>query len=80
MNTILLKFKPYYRLLSYKDGEFYKTGTLHGVKTRAGYINIKGRLYPFVIMLNTPGKPIDKIVKELHKNKLDVFLSGGKAL
>jgi len=54
---ILNAFIPYYFLMRHTDKMFYKTGTLKGIHTRAGYIKKKnGELYPFVLMINTPGK------------------------
>jgi D-alanyl-D-alanine carboxypeptidase/D-alanyl-D-alanine-endopeptidase (penicillin-binding protein 4) len=46
--------------------EYYKTGTLHGISTRAGYIkSAHGGLYRFVIMLNSPGKSTDSLILRL---------------
>jgi D-alanyl-D-alanine carboxypeptidase/D-alanyl-D-alanine-endopeptidase (penicillin-binding protein 4) len=45
---------------------FFKTGTLNGIKTRAGYIeNMVGGLYRFVVVVNTPGKAADHIMDML---------------
>jgi D-alanyl-D-alanine carboxypeptidase/D-alanyl-D-alanine-endopeptidase (penicillin-binding protein 4) len=67
---ILNAFIPYYFLMRHTDQMFYKTGTLKGIHTRAGYIKKKnGELYPFVLMINTPGKSpepmMDIIQREL---------------
>lgn len=67
---ILEEFEPYHHLMPHEDREFYKTGTLHGINTRAGYIeNGRGDLHRFVAIVNTPGnstKPImDKILEEI---------------
>ena len=67
---ILNAFIPHYFLLQQTDKMFYKTGTLEGIHTRAGYIKKKnGELYPFVLMINTPGKSpkamMDIIQREL---------------
>jgi len=67
---ILNAFIPYYFLMRHTDQMFYKTGTLKGIHTRAGYIKKKnGALYPFVLMINTPGKSpepmMDIIQREL---------------
>ncbi|MFU8769201.1 MAG: D-alanyl-D-alanine carboxypeptidase, partial [Desulfotignum sp.] len=51
MGQLLLAFMPHHRLLPATATQYYKTGTLTGIRTRAGYF--KGadtRLYPFVIM------------------------------
>jgi len=66
MMKILLKFKPYYYLMRYENNEYYKTGTLKGIRTRAGYIeDKKTELYPFVVLINTPGKSTHTIMKQL---------------
>lgn len=71
MHKILKKFKPYHYLMRHTDREFYKTGSLRGIHTRAGYIRSrKGGLYPFVVMLNTPSKTTDSIMARLL-NALD---------
>ena len=68
---ILNAFIPYYFLMRHTDQMFYKTGTLKGIHTRAGYIKkTNGELYPFVLMINTPGKSpkpmMDIIQRELN--------------
>jgi len=67
---ILNAFTPHYFLMQQTDNMYYKTGTLKGIHTRAGYIKKKnGELYPFVLLINTPGKPpkpmMDIIQREL---------------
>lgn len=53
MGQLLLAFMPYHELLPRTATQYYKTGTLTGVRTRAGYfIGTDQRLYPFVIMNN----------------------------
>jgi D-alanyl-D-alanine carboxypeptidase/D-alanyl-D-alanine-endopeptidase (penicillin-binding protein 4) len=62
-----MAFKPYHELMTQKANEFYKTGTLSGVRTRAGYFTDKDKdLYPFVIMVNQPGKGCSRIKKRLQ--------------
>jgi len=68
---ILNAFIPHYFLMRQTDKMYYKTGTLKGIHTRAGYIKKKnGELYPFVLMINTPGKSpepmMDIIQRELN--------------
>jgi D-alanyl-D-alanine carboxypeptidase/D-alanyl-D-alanine-endopeptidase (penicillin-binding protein 4) len=66
MIKVLLEFLPYYRLLNQKEKDFFKTGTLSDVRTRAGYISGEnGRLYPYVIMVNQTNKGYDAILKKL---------------
>jgi serine-type D-Ala-D-Ala carboxypeptidase/endopeptidase (penicillin-binding protein 4) len=53
MLAVLKRFKPYRRLLREKGHVYYKTGTLKGISTRAGYINDGlGKFYYFVIFFN----------------------------
>jgi len=69
MEKVLKAFEPYHGLMRHEDREFYKTGTLNGINTRAGYIeNTKGQLYRFVVFINTPGKSTRRIMKELYHN------------
>ena len=66
---ILKVFEPYHSLMHQKGKAFYKTGTLKGINTRAGYIvNAKGKLYCFVVLLNTPGKSMKPIMDILLHN------------
>lgn len=61
--TVLEAFGPHYRLMPKEGQAFYKTGTLSGIHTRAGYIeNEAGKIYRFVILINTPGKSADRIM------------------
>jgi serine-type D-Ala-D-Ala carboxypeptidase/endopeptidase (penicillin-binding protein 4) len=65
---ILTEFTPYHDLMKNKDNEYYKTGTLNGINTRVGYIvSQKGELYPFAVLINTPGKTTDPIMNQLKK-------------
>lgn len=51
MGQLLLAFMPHHRLLPRTGTQYYKTGTLTGIRTRAGYfIGSDQRLYPFVIL------------------------------
>ena len=63
---VLESFEPYYQWLHQEDRLYYKTGTLAGVQTRAGYyVGSDGRLFRFVIMVNTPGKKVQTIMKKM---------------
>ncbi len=74
MLKIIEKFEPYHILMRRMDRKFYKTGTLDGISTMAGYIeNEKGKLYRFVILINSPGKSTKTIM-----NKLASFILGQK--
>jgi D-alanyl-D-alanine carboxypeptidase/D-alanyl-D-alanine-endopeptidase (penicillin-binding protein 4) len=66
MNQILQEFLPYHYLMRRQGREYYKTGTLYGISTRAGYIKrTDGELYRYVIMFNTPGKSADTLILRL---------------
>jgi len=59
-------FEPYHSLMRHQGREFFKTGSLNGVKTRAGYIDDgTGGMYRFAVMLNTPGKSTDAVMSRL---------------
>ena len=65
-SRILQEFEPYHNLMRQNGREFYKTGTLKGIKTRAGYIeNRKGELFRFVVLINTSGKSTNKIMSSI---------------
>lgn len=64
---ILESFEPYHTLMTWENGEFYKTGTLKGISTRAGYIKCaKGELLRYVLLLNTPGKTTQSIMDRIR--------------
>ena len=64
--AVLEAFEPYYRLMPREGQAFYKSGTLSGISARAGYLKIKtGETYRFVVLLNTPGKSVDRIMNIL---------------
>lgn len=66
MNRVLAAFEPFRSLMRQEGREFYKTGTLSGVRTRAGYIDsAKGGSYRFTVMINTPGRTTDKFMRGL---------------
>ena len=66
MDQVLQEFLPYHYLMRRQGREFYKTGTLDGVSTRAGYIKrSNGEFYRYVIMFNTPGKSTDALILRL---------------
>ncbi len=63
---IVAEFEPYHDLLRYRDGEYFKTGTLKGVRSRVGYIRRPaGGFYRFVIVVNTPGRSAVSINRAL---------------
>ncbi len=75
MVKILGIFRKDYQLMkneTVSDGcvEYYKTGTLTGVKTRCGYLQTSRGLYPFVIMINELGIGYDKMRQFLWRTVL----------
>jgi len=64
-------FAPYRHLLEKDDNIFFKTGTLNGVRTRAGFINLNGsESFPFVVMLNRKNVNnyrINRVIKSLNQ-------------
>jgi len=70
MVRVLAAFEPYRHLMSHEGSEYFKTGSLNGIRTRAGYIErAEGDVYRFVVMMNTPGKSAERVVR-LLKNRL----------
>jgi len=66
MMRILEAFEPNFVLLRQQGRDFYKTGTLYGVNTRAGYIaGQNGGRYRYVVMVNTRGKSTRPIMRRL---------------
>ncbi len=66
MLRILEAFEPNFVLLRQQGRDFYKTGTLDGINTRAGYIaSQNGGRYRYVVMLNTQGKSTKPIMRQL---------------
>ena len=69
MLAVLRRFEPH-RALLVRDGRvLYKTGSLRGIRTRAGYIeSMSGNLYYFVIFLNNSDADIDSILNCVKKS------------
>ena len=66
MIKILAAFLPFHSLLKQKKSVFFKTGTLTGIRTCAGYISGQNkRLYPYAIMVNQKNKGCNSIQKDL---------------
>jgi D-alanyl-D-alanine carboxypeptidase/D-alanyl-D-alanine-endopeptidase (penicillin-binding protein 4) len=65
---ILDGFAPHCSLMRQEGQVYYKTGTLHVISTRAGYIQTNdGELIRFAILVNTPGKSSDRVLRALQK-------------
>ena len=68
MDEILKLFFPYRHLLKQGDRELFKTGTLTGIRTRAGYLETRnGKTIRYVVMLNSGRNRIDRIMKLLYR-------------
>ena len=66
MDQVLQEFLPYHYLMRREGREFYKTGTLNGISTRAGYIKrADGTLDRYIIMFNSAGKSTDALALRL---------------
>ena len=65
MMTVLAHFFPHRHLLESHGAVRYKTGTLSGIRTRAGYIDTEAGVYRFVVLVNTPGRAAEPIVRML---------------
>jgi D-alanyl-D-alanine carboxypeptidase/D-alanyl-D-alanine-endopeptidase (penicillin-binding protein 4) len=67
LSHILKLFEPHIQLMRHDGRERFKTGTLDGVRSRAGFIDGRdGNRYRFVVMINTPGKTVDAVMKKIH--------------
>jgi serine-type D-Ala-D-Ala carboxypeptidase/endopeptidase (penicillin-binding protein 4) len=67
MLSIMEQFKPNVDLLSIKNGQPVKSGTLHGVSNYAGYVKTTTGLRPFVIILNQEKSNRDAIMRLLEQ-------------
>jgi D-alanyl-D-alanine carboxypeptidase/D-alanyl-D-alanine-endopeptidase (penicillin-binding protein 4) len=66
---VLDALAPYYHLLRQEGREYYKTGTLDGIRTRAGYLEGRdGTLYRFVVLRNTPGATTEAVMAVLMRH------------
>ena len=69
MQRVLDAFYPFRYLMRQNGREYYKTGTLKGISTRAGYIQSAVTPgYRYTIFLNSPGKSARKVVRLLMQN------------
>lgn len=80
MLRVLIEFMPYRSLLNRQNNEFYKTGTLSDVRTRAGYIiGQDNKLYPYVIMVNQKNPGVETIQKKLLNIVFQMTKKGSKS-
>jgi len=64
MDAILVRFQPFRRLMRHREGEWFKTGTMNGIRNRVGFLeDADGGLWRYVILLNTPGKGAESLLK-----------------
>ncbi|MFH0997910.1 MAG: D-alanyl-D-alanine carboxypeptidase [Pseudomonadota bacterium] len=68
LDQLLVRFYPYRQLMRRQGTELFKTGTLNGIRSRAGYIEDgKGGSYRFVVMVNTAGKTADPVMEIIRR-------------
>jgi D-alanyl-D-alanine carboxypeptidase/D-alanyl-D-alanine-endopeptidase (penicillin-binding protein 4) len=68
MLSILQHYEAYHDLMPREGRQYFKTGHLKGVRTRAGFLSgNQSELYRFVVMCNTPGKSTDAIMRAIEK-------------
>ena len=73
MTAVLAGFLPYRDLLTHKNGEYFKTGTLKGVRARAGYIEVHpGEFYRFALFRNQPGKATAPVMRQIRRALFDL--------
>ncbi len=66
MGRVLAAFAPHFRLMRREGNLYFKTGTLSGINTLAGYIVSKGGArYPFAALVNTPGRSARRLAAAL---------------
>lgn len=66
MLRVLTAFEPHRELMKRKGRLYFKTGHLRGIRTQVGYYHHSEKgLYPYVILLNTPGKSVHPVVKQM---------------
>ena len=69
MQKVLDAFAPYHTLMRSEGRQFYKTGTLRGISTRAGYIERPdGSLHRFVVLVNSPGRSAEQVTRRLIRS------------
>jgi D-alanyl-D-alanine carboxypeptidase/D-alanyl-D-alanine-endopeptidase (penicillin-binding protein 4) len=67
MMHILDAFENHHRLMRNQGQEYFKSGHLRGIRTRVGYIEgLEGRLYRYVVFINTPGKTTAPIMRAIY--------------
>jgi serine-type D-Ala-D-Ala carboxypeptidase/endopeptidase (penicillin-binding protein 4) len=68
MQKVLQRYEPLHTLLRHEGRQFYKTGHLKGIRTRAGFLtSARGGSYRFVVIINTPGRSTDGMMNVIEK-------------
>ena len=68
MAIVLDHFSSHFQLMSHKGREYYKTGTLKGIRTRAGYIEVTpGKRYRFALFRNHRGQTTGPVMRQIHR-------------
>ena len=68
LDRVLEGFEPYRYLMHRQGRSHYKTGTLYGISTRAGYISSEdGGYYRFAVLINSRGKSTERVMRKLLK-------------
>ncbi|MFP4452438.1 MAG: D-alanyl-D-alanine carboxypeptidase/D-alanyl-D-alanine-endopeptidase [Desulfobacterales bacterium] len=62
---MLNAFARYYSLMPEEKGIYFKTGTLDGISTRAGYIEKNNDLFRFAVLINTSGKDAAPVAEKI---------------
>jgi D-alanyl-D-alanine carboxypeptidase/D-alanyl-D-alanine-endopeptidase (penicillin-binding protein 4) len=69
MTAVLDHFRPFVQLMPRKGQEYYKTGHLRGIRTRAGYIETgAGKLYRFALYRNQRGKTTAPVMRQIQRH------------
>lgn len=67
LDAVLQEFYPYRNLMKKGKNDLYKTGTLNGISTRIGYLDINNRQYRYVVLCNKKGHYSESILKSIKK-------------
>ncbi len=78
MDKILHRFAPFADLLMETDGVRYKTGTLSGISTRAGFIRAGEKDFAFTVFCNTPGADARRITAQVARLLREMEASPGR--
>lgn len=67
MHRVLLAFKDNRHLMREEGSEYFKTGTLSGVQTRVGFLDVDGRAYSYVVMLNSGRRQMSSVMPAVYR-------------